>query len=343
MNERCATPTVSVVIPTWQRQDDVRRLLLALDRQEYPRDRFEVIVAIDGSTDGTLEMARALEVGYRLRAHWQANGGRASACNAGLRDATGEFVVILDDDMEPAPGLLRAHVAAHLAEPAARLGVVGAVPVRVTERDGPVTRYIAGRFERLQRTLATAGDDWPIHYFYSGNFSVRRDALLALGGYDETFRVYGKEDVELGWRLRASGVRLVFCSEALAWQRYGKDAVALARDNLHEARSELQLLDKHPELLPGSRLSRFAERSWRWRLLRGALLEAMRIAPLRVAIPRALGVLEWPALRRRDWSPLYELVCEACFWAGVRDELRRRDTIGHGPLALRRWAGGTFA
>src|SRR5512147_2927642 len=97
-----ATPYVSVIIPTYNRRDSVERTLRALTHQTLAADAYEVIVSIDGSQDGTREMVDAFATPYRLTCVWQSNQGRAAACNAGIRMAQGDVLVILDDDMEPA-------------------------------------------------------------------------------------------------------------------------------------------------------------------------------------------------------------------------------------------------
>ena len=72
-----------------------------------PPERFEVLVAIDGSEDGTREMIEQFAMPYQLRGLWQPNRGRAAACNMGLSAARGDLIVIMDDDMEPVPVALQ--------------------------------------------------------------------------------------------------------------------------------------------------------------------------------------------------------------------------------------------
>src|SRR5579863_6666881 len=103
----------SVVIPTFQRCRSVARILDALTEQTLSPTQFEVIVAIDGSDDGTREMIAERSVLFELRSIWRTHGGRAAACNSGIRAACGELIVILDDDMVPFPGCLEAHLRAH--------------------------------------------------------------------------------------------------------------------------------------------------------------------------------------------------------------------------------------
>ena len=97
----------SVVIPTYQRRDTVVRNVQALERQTQ-RD-FEVIVVVDGSTDGTAEALGRLDLSFALTVHEQPNRGQASARNAGAAVAQGELLLFLDDDMEADPALLAEH------------------------------------------------------------------------------------------------------------------------------------------------------------------------------------------------------------------------------------------
>jgi len=172
---------ISVIIPTYQRRDSVRRALVALAEQTLAPDRFEVLVAIDGSEDGTREMIGQFAMPYQLRGLWQPNRGRAAACNMGLSAARGDLIVIMDDDMEPVPGFLAAHLAAHAR--GERLAVLGAVPV-VIDQARPVTGLIAAKFSALQTKLDQPGRAIHFREFYSGNVSIRAAELAAVCGFD---------------------------------------------------------------------------------------------------------------------------------------------------------------
>jgi GT2 family glycosyltransferase len=323
-------PEISVVVPTYQRRESVTRLLDAMARQSLPPAAYEVILVVDGSTDGTREMAERMRVPYRLRVLWQANRGRAAACNAGLRAAEGELVVILDDDMEPVPEFLAAHRRAHAAEP--RLGVVGAVPVRVEDEASPTASYIGAKFNRhLEKLAGQTG--FGLRDFYSGNFSARRSVLLEVGGFDEDFRIYGNEDLELSLRLAEAGVRLVFDPAAAARQHYGKDFAALARDTAAKGRTAVLLATKRPETIPQLALSGYTRGGILRRALRGALLAADRrwaSAPGLV-----IGIVQWVERRRlRALDRWYGFALEYFYWAGATAALRENAAAGRRPASL---------
>src|SRR6185369_13801965 len=94
----------SIVIPTYERREIVTRSVAALNRQSF-RD-FEVVVVDDGSSDGTAEALRALDVNFPLEVISRPNEGASVARNVGAASASGEYLVFLDDDMEADPEML---------------------------------------------------------------------------------------------------------------------------------------------------------------------------------------------------------------------------------------------
>ena len=309
------TPRVSVIIPTHERRASVARALHALAHQTLAPDAYEIIVAIDGSTDGTRELVESVRAPCAVKAVWKLRGGRASACNAGLRMAMAPIVLFLDDDMEASERLVEAHLAAH--EKASHVGLFGAVPIRTDVRSPTVTRFVASRFNGHLANLAMPGYDFGLRGFYSGNFSVARRTMMDIGGYDETFTVYGHEDLELSLRLRSAGVHIVFSPDAVAHQHYEKDFATLARDTLEKGRTAVQLARKHPDSIRDLELSQFDRGPLASRLLRDALLAAdARWPAVRdqvVRITSWLGDRRAPGLHRA-----YPAVLDYFYWLGAR-------------------------
>src|SRR5512143_3855831 len=322
-----AMPHLSVVIPTYNRRASLERALCALARQTLAPETFEVIVAIDGSQDGTREMVAAFAAPYRLSSVWQFNRGRATACNSGIRLAEGEVLVILDDDMEPAPDCLENHRLAHPID--SRLGVMGAVPMRCEATDPPVAAFIADKFNRHLAHLARSDRPLTLRDFYSGHFSIRRDVLLEAGLFDEAFRIYGNEDLELSLRLTKAGVTLVYIPQALAYQHYSKDFAALARDTIAKGRTAVLLASKHPDALPALQLSAYDQGSWRWRSARGVLLA---LSQLWTALPeKVIAIVRWLERRRAAHLHLtYRFVLDYLYWLGAQAALRENQCTGHG-------------
>jgi len=312
-------PSVSVVIPTYRRKASVERALGALCAQSFPAHQFETIVSIDGSEDGTRESVAAFSAPYAVRGIWRPNRGRAAACNAGIREARGELVVLLDDDMEPEPQFLECHVRAHASGKAR--GVLGAVPVAIGPESPAVARFIADRFARHLEKLERPGNEIGIRDFYSGNFSIPRDLILRVGLFDERFKEYGNEDGELAIRLLEAGVELTYCAAALARQHYQKDFPALARDKIAAGRTSVVSALTHPESVPRMRIGTYRRSALKWRLLRAVLLVASQ--PLRFLpnwIMGYVGRLEQRRSPRLQAS--YDLALDYFYWLGVRSALR---------------------
>lgn len=211
---------LSVVIPTFNRKDSLQRTLDGLARQTYPPAQFEAVVVSDGSTDGTDEMlaAYAQASPYPLRVICQNNGGPARARNHGIQHAAGDVIVFLDDDVEPSPELLAVHAAHHAGQDAVVIAPMLPDPALLWQE--PV--WIAWEHAMLEKqyTAWRTGmwDGCGPHHFYSGNASVRRAHLIAVGGFDEQFP--RQEDVELAVRLeKQRGVRFVYAPGAAGIHR----------------------------------------------------------------------------------------------------------------------------
>jgi GT2 family glycosyltransferase len=233
--------TVSVVLPTFNRLPRLRRVLAGLERQSYPLDALEVIVVSDGSTDGTHDYLRSLATSLRLRLAVQENSGPAAARNLGVAQASGDIVLFIDDDVVPEPTLLAEHLRAH-RQHGDNVVVLGPM---LTPADFVMLPWVRWEQAMLakQYTAMQAGRWEPsARQFYTGNCSLLRRHLLAVGGFDSTFR--RAEDVELGYRLAAHGLRFVFNPRAigyhyaersfLSWLEipyaYGRNDVVFARD-----------------------------------------------------------------------------------------------------------------
>ncbi|MEQ9620233.1 MAG: glycosyltransferase [Deltaproteobacteria bacterium] len=266
---------ISVIIPTYNRRNSVKRILKALAEQTFsPRD-YEVIVSIDGSEDGTGEIIEEFKPDYSLRSIWSPNSGRAAACNRGIREASGDVIILLDDDMEPSREFINAHYAAHIGEE--RLGVMGAAPVPIKDTSQPIVKYIGTKFNNHLKKISAPGYNFQIRDFYSGNFSIRRELLLEIGVFNEAFRIYGNEDVELAWRMLGAGVKLSYNSDALATQHSEKDFRGIAGDNIAKGKTAVLLASLYPDSINHLKLSEYRHPSWKWGTLRRALVSVSMI------------------------------------------------------------------
>jgi GT2 family glycosyltransferase len=313
----------SVIVPTWQRRASVARLLEALTRQTLEPGAFEVIVVVDGSTDGTVELLAAGWRPLQLLVHRQDNSGRAAACNAGLALARAPIVALLDDDMEPDDVWLAEHLAAH--GEARDVAVMGAVPTAEPAASA-AGRYIQRRFDRHLARLARPGTEIGFRDVFTGNLSIDRNAILAVGGYDATFTAYGNEDGELAIRLMDAGTRFAYRPSASARQHQDKDLAGAFQDARAKGATAVALARLHPTAVGALRLARPGSGRRRW-----ARRVGLRLAdrwPISVTIGiRALAVLGRVVPRRWEHvlDPSHDLLLDVGYWLGVRDALSAGD------------------
>jgi glycosyltransferase involved in cell wall biosynthesis len=180
-----ALPLISVVIPV---RNDARRLdvcLASLARQDYPADRYEVIVVDNGSTDGSPQVAA--DHGAMVLSH---PGLRVGALrNRGVAAARGELLAFVDSDHEVPPGWLR--TAADEFQSDAGLLALGAPYL------APADGTWVQRIWELHRTRGTSRRE--IAWLASGNLFLRRADFDRVGGFSED--LVAAEDVDLCVRL----------------------------------------------------------------------------------------------------------------------------------------------
>ena len=192
---------VSVVVPTHNRKTDLENCLEALLRQTYPADQFEVLVADDGSSDGTEQLVERYRSrpGPSIRWLGQPRKGPAAARNLGIGNARGEWVAMTDDDCQPQPDWLELFCGAMTAHPE-WAGCGGSI---VRRNDSPISRYI-DEF-RLFDHPAYGDEVW---YLVTANAIYRKAVLDEVGGFEESIDWPGGEDFDLSYRIRQKGYRL---------------------------------------------------------------------------------------------------------------------------------------
>ncbi|MGI6567514.1 MAG: glycosyltransferase [Firmicutes bacterium] len=306
-------PRASVIIPTYNRRELLRRALLALAESTVPFEDFEVIVVDDGSTDGTTEMINSLGLPYDLAYERHERKGPAGARNLAIKLARGEIMIFIDSDILVVPEFVGAHLAAH-KEP--KVVAVGPV-VHTDNLDDPYSTP----FKLTDISGA---------FFATGNASVAKEHLLEAGLFDEAFNQYGWEDLELGHRLRKLGLRKVKVPEAVGYHYKERLKVAsLPRHRRREwerGRMAVVFVEKDP--------------SWATRL-------QVEMSPIMFGLDRLLSIGNWPnaqctqrwlqALEDRGWHwlvrVLVRLITHHDYMEGMREALREREGARKGRLS----------
>jgi glycosyltransferase involved in cell wall biosynthesis len=227
----------TIQLCTYNRAALLERVLDACFEQTVPADAYEVVLVNDGSTDATpevVERARS-RAACRFVVVDQANSGLAKGRNAGIARAQGERIVFIDDDVLPLPNFVEEHLRTQRAHPE---NVVRGGAINVENFD-------------VLPPPVWGLKDYSGNFFWTTNVSVPLATIRAVGCFNETFSEYGWEDIDVGLRLRAAGVKATFNPKALVYHwkprpRSG-NVEKMVKQARAQARTAVQLAAIHPQ------------------------------------------------------------------------------------------------
>lgn len=224
------TPSVSVIIPSFQGALRLPELLAALASQDFGA-AWEVILVLDGSSDDSASVAKGFRNSLNLTVLDRGfNAGRSTTLNDGFDAAQGDILIRCDDDLLPNPTYI-AKFAQWFVEDRS-VGVVGLY--RNVYPETAYSRTYGRAVDKRFRREAYASDSGRRWQYWAGNCAVHRDMWERVGPYDaETYRAYGWEDVDWGYRLQAAGGHIVLDPELETTHRVAATTCA-ARANRAE-------------------------------------------------------------------------------------------------------------
>ncbi len=236
--------TTSVIIPNWNGAGHLPTCLDSLRTQTFTD--FETIVADNGSTDGSLALMERDYPAVRVLAMGE-NRGFAGACNAGMRAAHGELIVLLNNDTETDPRWLAEVVATFERRPEA--GMVASKMLLFDRRD---VFHTAGDFYRVdgrpgnrgvwQRDEGQYDEEEYVFSACGGSAAYRWTMLEQIGLLDEDF-FYSCEDVDLAWRAQLAGWRCVYAPRAVVYHKLSATGGG-ATASFYDGRNVIYLLTK---------------------------------------------------------------------------------------------------
>ncbi|WP_071191329.1 glycosyltransferase [Trichormus sp. NMC-1] len=256
----------SIVIPTYNRLPILQKCLRALEGQELSNAKhikgYEVVLVDDGSTDGTLDWLAAHKDEFpHVRCFEQDHAGPAAARNLGVEKAQGDTIIFIDSDLVVLPNFLQAHTNA-LVQEREKLGsdrffTYGAV-INTCNFENPTA-------EPYKIT------DFSAAFFATGNVAIPKHWLEAAGLFDNSFQLYGWEDLELGVRLKKLGLQLIKCPEAVGYHWHPpfslKQIPKLIDQEIQRGRMGVLFYQKHPTW----EVKMMIQMTWFHRLLWGIL------------------------------------------------------------------------
>ncbi|MEV6104365.1 glycosyltransferase [Streptomyces sp. NPDC051940] len=286
-------PGVSVLVPAYNEEQVIAGCVRALRAVDYPD--LEVLVLNDGSRDDTVAVAREAAAGDpRVRVLDDGvNRGKAGRLNDGMRRARHELVVVTDADTHLHPEAVK-YLVARMARSPRHAAIAGSP--RVTNRSGVITTMqmleSASLIGLIRRTHALAGRVGTV----AGVLGLfRRDAVLAVGGYDERMAT---EDIDLSWRLLEAGHLTGFEPNALVGMEVPHTVRSVWAQRTRWARGQGEVLRTHGRTV-------FHPRNWRlWPIAFESLLSYLWVLTMLVAA--CYGLVHW--IRFPDDSRFTEML-----------------------------------
>lgn len=238
---------LSVIIPTYNRVDILRMTLSALALQTISKKQFEVIIIDDGSRNEELKSLTSLikEQKFSIILLRQKHKGPATARNKGIKAASGNIILVINDDTVPSTKLLERHIHFHDLHPNNHIGLLGRVTwhpeIEVTpfmtwlENGGPYFSFnsIRGKIAGWQR-------------LWTCNVSFKRSFLLNYALFDESFPDAAWEDIELGYRLNKYGLVLYYDKGALGYHYHPTSITSIKNKMKSNGRNLILIREKLP-------------------------------------------------------------------------------------------------
>ena len=230
-------PNISVIVPAYNCAQYLPEAIKSILGQTY--QDFEIIVIDDGSTDHTRAIVEEYQKRYpeKIRYIYQENQGLACARNAGLRNARGEYIALLDADDQWLPERLEAGVRA--LEIDNGIGLVHSDTIIISKEEGPLNKKWKKKYKMsghifLSLFLRKTHISCPTVLF-------RKECCARVGLFDENLTRLGCEDREL-WLRIAQKYKIVYINKILACYRVSKNS--MSRDKYKMLKARLYIVDK---------------------------------------------------------------------------------------------------
>jgi Predicted glycosyltransferases len=245
----------SIIIPTYNRCDTLEKTLSGYLHQSHSDIIDEIIIIDDGSDSinkqrnkeivANIQQKSKFEVIYQ----YQKNEGPAQARNIGITCASGDYILITGDDIVPHENLVKEHFQYHENYDAdGNVCVLGRIQWPIRMKITPFMQYINEMGLQFGYSLITDKNDLPFSFFYTSNISLNRSFLKKDALFDTDFPYAAWEDIELAYRLKKRGLKIIYNENAIAYHYHtiSFDSFRFRQEKC--GYSAMIFYQKHPEL-----------------------------------------------------------------------------------------------
>lgn len=229
-------PSVSIVIVNLNGLRHLDECFKSIQRLDYPKDKIEVILVDNGSQDDSVKFIQEKYRWVKVIRNTK-NEGFAKPSNDGARAASGEYVAFLNNDMKVQKRWLAELVASIERNQAVCAGsvILNWNGELLDFAGGSVSFYGMGYQHHFHEPVKTLEpqlrQDKEIFFACGGAMLIRRDVFLQTGGFDEDYFAYF-EDVDLGWRLRVLGHKVVLSAASRVYHKHHSTGKRFARERM---------------------------------------------------------------------------------------------------------------
>ena len=255
---------LSVIITTYNRADTLKTCLEKLMVQTGVD--FEVIVVDDGSTDHTGEVVNKFVVGQARTTHHaprtpeiryvkQSNARQGAARNNGLKHATGDIILFGQDDIFMEPGFLMQHMDVHNQHPGEDVVCLGYTTWDPALKINSYMKFLESSGWQFAYFILKRGfidHPEPYKFFYTSNISVKK-SILKGEKFNESFKEYGWEDIELGYRLwKNKSMRIYYEPDAAALHHHEipEDSIEKRMQTVGRTAVQFEKLQPNVKVIP---------------------------------------------------------------------------------------------
>ncbi len=217
---------VSIVIPNYNGLENLKRNLpKVIEATEGFSEETEIVVVDDASNDKSVDFLQSEQLKRLTVIPNKKNVGFAEGCNVGVKNAKGEIVVLLNSDVYPEINFLK-YLMPHFQDE--KVFAVSCLEKTLNEEDEIIGERGAGKiffkdglYQHSAGDLNSRETDWVC----GGSGAFRRSIFLKLGGFDKNFAPFYWEDVDLSYRAKKAGYKLLFEKRSIVYHKHTEGAI----------------------------------------------------------------------------------------------------------------------
>jgi cellulose synthase/poly-beta-1,6-N-acetylglucosamine synthase-like glycosyltransferase len=226
---------ISVIVPAYNAERTISSTINSLLNQNYPKNRYEIIVVDDGSSDKTREIVRKFK---KVRLIKQTHKGPAAARNLGAKKSKGNILLFTDSDCVPDKNWIK-----FVVEPFKNPEIVGVSGTYKTlNKESLLARFAGYEIEERHEEMEKQKN---IDFIGTFSAAYRKKIFLRFGGFDEAFPLASGEDIDLSFKISTAGYKMVFQPKAFVYHNHPDNLVKYLRQKFFRGYWRVLLYNKH--------------------------------------------------------------------------------------------------